>query len=144
MEGFHSLLRCSLLRWHIEISNLNCKSQITEILKKSAVKFPTCWKMHRRASHAILMHNGGILKPLRCIKIACDALRCIFQHVDNSPPDFGISQLFIARFTNSLRYFDGDSMSVYVLCWSKFSVKYFLLPSQQWTSQENMETFHRE
>ena len=36
-----------------------------------------------------------VLKPLRCIKIACDALRCIFQQVGHFSPDFGISQLHI-------------------------------------------------
>ena len=25
----------------------------------------------------------NVLKPLRCVNIACDALRCIFQHVGN-------------------------------------------------------------
>ena len=25
----------------------------------SGAKFPTCWKMHRRASHAIFIHRRG-------------------------------------------------------------------------------------
>ena len=48
-----------------------------------------------------------VLKPPRCIKIACDALQCIFQHVGNFSPDFGISQLYIVRFSNGFQQNDG-------------------------------------
>ena len=49
----------------------------------------------------------NVLKPLRCIKIACDALRWVFQHVGISAPDFGISLLFIVLFSNGLDHCDG-------------------------------------
>ena len=67
-----------------------------------------------------------VLKHLRCIKITCDVLRCIFQHVGNFSPDFGISLLFIVRFSNglfgSLRWsFDRFHM----INIPTFSVKYF-------------------
>ena len=60
-------------------------------------------------------------KPLRYIKITCDVLRCIFQHVGISAPDFGISKLFIIRFSNGLQYCDGDSIPFHVICNSKLS-----------------------
>ena len=41
-----------------------------------------------------------VIMPLRCIKIASDALQCIFQHVGSLAPDFGISQLIIIRFSS--------------------------------------------
>ena len=45
-----------------------------------------------------------VLKALRCIKIACDVLRCIFQHVGNFSTDFGISQHFIVQFPIGLHH----------------------------------------
>ena len=48
-----------------------------------------------------------ILIHLRCCKITCNGLRCIFQHVGNFAPDFGISQLIIVRFSNVLQHSDG-------------------------------------
>ena len=81
---------------------------------------------------------------LRCPKIACDGRRCIFQHVGNFAPDFGISQPLIVRFSIGLQYSDGHSIGFPVIYDSKLPVKYFLLPSQRWTSQENIETFHRD
>ena len=65
-----------------------------------------------------------VLKPLRCIKIACDVLRCILQHVGNFSPDFGIS-LFIVRFSIGLHHCDGHVMSFHVMHGPAFSVKYF-------------------
>ena len=48
------------------------------------------------ATHCDAAHlRWDVLKPLRCRKAACDALRCKFQHVGNFAPDVGISQLFI-------------------------------------------------
>ena len=85
-----------------------------------------------------------ILIHLRCCKITCDGLRCIFQHVGNFAPDFRISQLNIVRFSNGLQHSDGYLTDFPVVCDLKLSVKYFLLPSQQWASQENIETFHHE
>ena len=67
----------------------------------------------------------GVLKPLRCIKISCDALRCIFQHVGNFSPDFGISQLPIVRFSNGFQQNDGHLIHFHVICDRSFSVKYF-------------------
>ena len=72
----------------------------------------------------------NVTKTLRCIKIACDALRCIFQHVGSFAPDNGISQLFIVRFSNGFQHDNGHLMSFLMMCDSNFSVKYFLLPSQ--------------
>ena len=66
----------------------------------------------------------NVLKPLRCIKIACDVLRCIFQHVGNLSPDFGISQLYIVRFSNGFQQNDGHLMYFHVICNGNFSVKY--------------------
>ena len=40
-----------------------------------------------------------VSKLMRYIKIACNALQCIFQHVGISAADFGISQPFIIRFS---------------------------------------------
>ena len=60
-----------------------------------------------------------VLKPLRCREMACDALRCKFQHVQYFAPDFGISQLFIIRFSNGLQHCDGDLISFQVVCDSK-------------------------
>ena len=60
-----------------------------------------------------------VLKPLRCRIMACDALRCKFQHVQYFAPDFGISQLFIIRFRNGLQHCDGDLISFQVICDSK-------------------------
>ena len=45
----------------------------------------------------------GLPKPLRCRKIACDALRCKFQHVGNFAPDIGISHLFIVQFPSGFQ-----------------------------------------
>ena len=45
------------------------------------------------ATHCDIVHlRWDVPKSLQCIKIACDALRCIFQHVGNLAPDFGIFQ----------------------------------------------------
>ena len=49
---------------------------------------------------------------LRYIKIACDVLRCIFQHV---APDFGISQLFIVRFSNDFQH-DNQHLMSFLIC----------------------------
>ena len=65
---------------------------------------------------------------LRCTKIACDGLLCIFQHVGNFAPDFGISQPLIVRFTIGLDYSDGHSIGFPVIYDSKLPIKYFLLP----------------
>ena len=64
-------------------------------------------------------------KLLRYIKIICDVLRCIFQHVGTFAPDFRISQPFIIRFSNSLQYCDGYSISYHVVSDSKLAVEYF-------------------
>ena len=66
-----------------------------------------------------------VLKPMRCIKIACDALRCIFQHVGNFAPDFEISQPIIIRFSNGFYHNAGDLMSFHVICVSNVCVIYF-------------------
>ena len=82
--------------------------------------------------------------PRRCSKIPCDGLRCIFQHVGNFVPEFGISQLIIIQFPNDLQHSDGHSIGFPVMCDSKLSVRYLVLPSQLWASQDNIEMFHRE
>ena len=58
----------------------------------------------------------NVLKPLRCIKIACDALRWIFQHVGSFAPDGGISQLITVRFSNGFQYNDGHFMNFDLIC----------------------------
>ena len=63
------------------------------------------------------------LKPLRCIKIACDVLRCIFQHVGSLSLDFVISQLFIVQCSIGLHHCDGHLMSFHVMHGPKFTVK---------------------
>ena len=67
----------------------------------------------------------GVSKPLRCIKNACDALRCKFQHVGNFAPDIGISQLFIVRFSNGLQHHDRFFIGFHVICDIKCSLRYF-------------------
>ena len=47
-------------------------------------------------------------KTLPCIKIACDGLRCIFEHVGNLAPDFGIFQLFTFRFPRDFQQNKGN------------------------------------
>ena len=58
----------------------------------------------------------------QCRKIACDALRCIFQHVGNFALDFGISQPIIIRFSNGFYHNAGDLMSFYLIRVSKVCV----------------------
>ena len=67
----------------------------------------------------------NVLKPLRCIKIACDALRCIYHHVGNLAPDFGISQLFLFRFSNGLHHCNDHLISFHMIYGQDLSVKYF-------------------
>ena len=66
-----------------------------------------------------LLHtcDGGFQKR------ACDALRCKFQNVQYFAPDFGISQLFIIRFSNGLQHCDGDALSFQVIfkVWTKLN-----------------------
>ena len=82
-----------------------------------------------RPSHTLRYYTPVMgrakLKPVRCIETACDALRCVFQHVINLAPDFEISQLFIVRFSNDLQQRDGYFMDFHVICESKLSVKLF-------------------
>ena len=84
------------------------------------------------------------LMPLRCSKIACDALRCIFQHVGNFAPDSGISQLCIILFSNGFYHNDGNLIVFFLTFVSKVCGIYFFMPSRRWKSQEIMETFHHE
>ena len=80
-----------------------------------------------RPSHTLRCCTPGIRcsKASAMQKIVCDALRCKFQHFQYFAPDFGISQVFSIRFSNSLRHCDKDLMSFYVIYGSTFSVKYF-------------------
>ena len=82
-----------------------------------------------RCDAALVIPRWDVPKPLRCIKIACDALRCIFQHVGNLALDFGISQLHIIRFLNGFQHHDGIIMLFHVICELRLSVEYFCLPS---------------
>ena len=61
----------------------------------------------------------------KCRKIACDALRCKFQHVIYFAPDCGITQPFIIGISNGLQLCDGDLMSFHVIYEAILSVKYF-------------------
>ena len=76
---------------------------------------------------------------------SCDAFSNI---VGIFAPDFRISQLFIIRFSNGLQYCDRGSIPFHVVCDKRLSLRYFELPSQRWSSQENIktrvETYHRE
>ena len=58
---------------------------------------------------------------LRCSKIACDALRCIFQHVGNFAPDFGIS-VYLYIWSNPFLHNGGNLMSFHLICVSKVYV----------------------
>ena len=58
-------------------------------------------------------------------KMVFHVLQCKFQHVQYFALDIRISQRFIILFSNGLQYFDGDLISINVICYSKFSVKYF-------------------
>ena len=110
----------------------------------------------RHNFHGQYLHKGPVTRCdavhprwdvptlLRYIKITCDMLRCIFQHVGIFAPDFRISQLFIIRFSNGLQYCDRGSIPFHVICDRKLSVRYFLLPTQRWSSQENIKPCHRE
>ena len=73
----------------------------------------------------IIHLRWDVLKPMPCIKIACDALRCIFQHVGNFAPDFVISQQIIIRFSNGFYHNAGYLMGFHLICVSKVCVIYF-------------------
>ena len=68
-----------------------------------------------------ILPQWEVLMSLRCIKIACDDLRCIFQHVGNLALDFGISQLHVIRFSNGFQHHDGVLMVFHVICEFKLS-----------------------
>ena len=56
------------------------------------------------ATHCDVVHLlWGVPKPLRCRKIACDAMQCTFQHVGNFAPDIGVSKLFIVQFQSGFQ-----------------------------------------
>ena len=59
------------------------------------------------------------------VRIVCDALRCIFQHVGNFSLDFGISQLYNVQFSNGFQKNDGNVICIHVIHNCNFSVKYF-------------------
>ena len=63
-----------------------------------------------------LYSGWDVLKLLRYIKIACDVLRCIFQHVGICAPDVGISQPFIIRFSNGSQHCDAYIIGFHVIC----------------------------
>ena len=46
----------------------------------SGAKLPTCWKMHRRASHVILMHGRGFSTFRR----GCVALQRVAGPIENA------------------------------------------------------------
>ena len=62
---------------------------------------------------------------LRCIKITCDALQCIFQYVGNFAHDFGISQLFTVRFSNGFYHNDRHLMGFHLIYVLEVYVIYF-------------------
>ena len=68
------------------------------------------------ATRCDAVHSRWDVLKLRYIKIACDVPRCIFQHVGNFAPDFGISQPLIIRFSNGLQHCDGFNISFHVIC----------------------------
>ena len=50
--------------------------------------------------------------------------RCIFQHVGNFAPDFGISQACIVRFSNGFLHDNKHLISVLVMCELNFLVEF--------------------
>ena len=48
--------------------------------------------------------------------MACNVLQCIFQHVGNIAPNFGISQIFTIQFSNGLHNSDENVMSFHLIC----------------------------
>ena len=87
-----------------------------------------CTLHYKAQPHAAMLHSHEgtyYLMPLRCSQITCDALRCIFQHVGNSAPDFGISQLFTTRFSNGFHHNAGNLMSFPLMCVSNVYAIYF-------------------
>ena len=68
---------------------------------------------------AILYIHDGLFK------ITCNALRCIFQRVGNTAPDFEISLLCIVQFPNGLQHYDWHLINIHIIC--KEPAKYFQL-----------------
>ena len=101
----------------------------------SGAKLPTCWKMHRRASHATLIHRRGF-STFRCgcvasqrvagpiHQIACNALKCIFQHVGKFGSRFwNISAVYHPIFKH-FQHNDELLMPFHVMCELKLSIEY--------------------
>ena len=72
-----------------------------------------------------MLHTWGVLKLLRCRKIACDAPRCKFQHIQYFAPDFEVAQPFIIRFSNDFQHCDEDLNGFPLIFEDKLSVIYF-------------------
>ena len=70
-------------------------------------------------------------------KIACDTLRCIFQHVGNFAPIFGISQPIIFRFSKGFYHNAGDLMSFHLICVSKVCVIFLNAITAMRIAEEN-------
>ena len=69
----------------------------------------------------------GLIGPATCYDgmYLSDALRWVFQHVGISAPYFGISLLFIVRFSNGLDHCEGHLIGFHLMHSLKFSVRYF-------------------
>ena len=96
-----------------------------------------------------LVGEGAILMAMVYTRDGSEAhemqQNCIrWPAMHNFALDFGISQLLIVRSSNGLQHSDGNSKGFLVVCDPRLSVKYFLLATQRWTSQENIEMIHRE
>ena len=73
---------------------------------------------HKAQPHVAMLYTSDRMfqKLLRYIKIACDMLRFIFQHVGIFTPDFGMAQPFIIRFSNGFQYCDDDLINFPMIC----------------------------
>ena len=126
--GYRSILHA--IFWHRSTNGRHhrrCKtSQHDSRTFKIAAKCPHpshhVARPYRSTSHAILRHCSTFRMHHR----RCEALqRCIFQHVGNFAPDFGISQLFTIRFSNHFHHNAGNVMNFNLVGISNVYIIYF-------------------
>ena len=78
----------------------------------------------RCCTSAMGCSKASVIKIIK-IKIACDVLQCIFQHVGNFTPNFGISQPFIIRFSSGFQHDDKYLISLLVTQMSQLNISYY-------------------
>ena len=93
----------------VKIFRLVAKLQLFVYNNSITLKISELIVGHYRPSHTLRTAylRWGVPKTLRCIKIASDRLQCIFQHVGNLAPNFGIFQLFTVRFSSGFQQNEG-------------------------------------